>query len=844
MKKIIIMLASLAIIISLNGCGEEPQSQFGPEWTPEQTQGFINRTSNEEMAYAGPFYFGNYDGINEESVSYSQMRNAKADEIIEVIDESIDILIALDTKLKQERDIFAWYIGQIQEIDESTMSWTDKLLRATNPSHLSEGLSNLILVQRKADDLPKSADWGFLQFQKFGGIVDLTDGYTYEAGSLMSRATALYYMLEVDQNTAYQDLNKEFISKLDPISEEINSLLNDLYRYNATVNYGQQLLVTGDYYFAEDSLEIIDSEIAKAKTSFEEYQGTNELLSEELLNLFKTKLAYLEDKRTVIATYLESIPKEELLFTFEEETASIIPTAYAKRNKTTWFNNPIKKAYDTAKFAKDMTFAAVRVAGQEAKKLYDKSGAHEALKDGAQILNVGLEYTNSTVEVTIYGIQGVYYQDMSWEDFKKKIKDENNEIHDRFVKGKLGKEQWDEVIRQVDNVQNSTKRFIDDTGELAGLTISIVTGSGKAGNFVTKVTKNVGNEAKALIDTTTNFTKNIAIVMHPETSKEDTRKALLDLYTALKATRGEDGKFVDVELPDIKEIVKSETFKELGLTKDEEKTLVEQYKEVFKEELKKEEEKQTRSANVRKILTNPELTDEEIVDQIMAEITRDLPPLKKKEKEKDTNDSDGDGIENEYDNCEKTSNSEQTDTDLDGIGDACDPDCSGDIDGDEVCNEHDNCPKVSNPDQIDNDDDGKGNECDFDAPTLAEIAGEWPGTMTVDDIIINEEFRAQGEAEGCDFSELDKQKGQKKPATFNIVPSGENAGVIKTVNEDGEEESIPFTYVDGKMKAGLSQEDMSYEINLDFSSGKAVGSLDVSAFEGNVEIDGTVELER
>jgi hypothetical protein len=49
------------------------------------------------------------------------------------------------------------------------------------------------------------------------------------------------------------------------------------------------------------------------------------------------------------------------------------------------------------------------------------------------------------------------------------------------------------------------------------------------------------------------------------------------------------------------------------------------------------------------------------------------------------------------DNCPNVSNPDQTDTDDDGIGDACD-----------------NCPTVSNPDQADFDHDGIGDACDPD----------------------------------------------------------------------------------------------------------------------------------
>ena len=62
------------------------------------------------------------------------------------------------------------------------------------------------------------------------------------------------------------------------------------------------------------------------------------------------------------------------------------------------------------------------------------------------------------------------------------------------------------------------------------------------------------------------------------------------------------------------------------------------------------------------------------------------------------------------DNCPKTPNASQADTDQDAIGDACDDD----KDGDRAKDTTDNCPGVFNPLQKDADGDGDGDKCDDD----------------------------------------------------------------------------------------------------------------------------------
>ena len=73
-------------------------------------------------------------------------------------------------------------------------------------------------------------------------------------------------------------------------------------------------------------------------------------------------------------------------------------------------------------------------------------------------------------------------------------------------------------------------------------------------------------------------------------------------------------------------------------------------------------------------------------------------------------DADGDLIDDRVDNCPSVPNFDQTDTDRDGLGNACD----SDDDNDTVPDASDNCPLVPNPDQRNTDGDGQGDACDSD----------------------------------------------------------------------------------------------------------------------------------
>ena len=86
-------------------------------------------------------------------------------------------------------------------------------------------------------------------------------------------------------------------------------------------------------------------------------------------------------------------------------------------------------------------------------------------------------------------------------------------------------------------------------------------------------------------------------------------------------------------------------------------------------------------------------------------------------------------------------------------------------------------------------------------PELEDIKGTWPaGSMTVSEVLVSPEFRANAQKEGCNIEEIEAQKGKKQSLQMSVHPQSAQGGYIMIAAPGEKPQKLPFTYEEGQMK--------------------------------------------
>lgn len=724
MKKLILFGLLLATV-SFAGCflskdkTLQQSSDFDNNflWTPELINQYTSQENYDKLSYAGPFYSGVFDGIQKTSQEYSKLRKEKVIEIKIFMSDALEKINAIETKAKEIVDLKKWHINElINKQPELSNSLNDFMLDE-NFDEIIADIANLNSLEKSTKNLPESTEKGFFEYMIFEEIFRITDELTKNLAKNSADLGFLYVLAENSDGDLLQ-VNQELKNQIDQLEKSINSLVEDVYYLLAVLSYGEKVLYTSDYYYAKSAVEFIDEQLSILDDSLKNYNKSQKSgVSPLIVEVIQNKYQQYSENNALLKKYLEENSNNILLISalsLEENFVSdFMPKVYAY--ETSFFKSlhvNFEEAIKKAKNVKSFIGTGFTLAAEETRKLYDKSGGHELVKDTGQIIGAGLEALNSSVELSVDSIQGVYFQDTSFADIKKNAEQRKTNLYEKFVRGQLGTDQYNNILTTVKSEQEKLTRVIDKSSEALGAVVDVgvgtTTGSFQlgrtAGRYTTDISKNIFKEATAGIDECLNVTKNAVVVLHPDTSKEDTLNAMIELGLTVKdrlteKSDEEESSIADKVVEKIKEDTGIDKIEELGkpLTNTEKylQGLKDSLKDEFYQSARSEFTKETKN-NIKVVTTGLKKefddlpTEQELLEELFALIDKELEKTSSSP-EKDNlvdnsetknepiveeiiqvSDIDEDGIPDEIDNCVTVFNPDQANIDNDEFGDACD----------------------------------------------------------------------------------------------------------------------------------------------------------------------------
>lgn len=460
------------------------------EWTDNLREDYIDQETWSELSYAGPFYFGRFEGISEYTKKYSQARNWRTGEIIKVMHTTVDDFNDLEQKMIEMRGTLDWYVFKIIALEPSVQEPLLEMIDESNIiAFLNKGkIEYLNALNEQCKDVPKTAEEGFLCYSLHAGIQDMVLSYNEEVNEINTSLATLYLYLEHDVDI-YQDLNKDLDKQMNPLMDDVNELMHTLYYKGSSLVYEERVLMTADYYFARDVVDSSKEQLADLEDAIDNYDADKESVGKE-------ELAYLEAVRASLEDYTEEF--EHALDTIDEDTlvsadelsfddSYIIPRVYAIGNPFTWLGSKVKGAatgaLDLTKAGANMAWSATKSTASAVKDI--TIGTVKTIGTG---VGATLDAVDATVKTTIDTSLNVYYG-MDSEMIMNDIKNNYGQVVQNFKDGKSGSEIYQNGVKVLESAEDVPKLLLEKTigdgyttrvlGFVAKTSIGFVTGAAK-----------------------------------------------------------------------------------------------------------------------------------------------------------------------------------------------------------------------------------------------------------------------------------------------------------------------------------------------------------------------------
>lgn len=786
----------------------------------------ISLTENDTLdvvAMAGPLYLGRSDYPHQPALKkFREMKAVLVGEIISAVSQLEADAESYSAGLKTLKDQYVDFLG-------ATLEQNNKLARQMKDLAKDVVVSEVryvsdfaqfrsIVPDLAADEAVKA----HLQYQQVYLALDGVAALTEDTAQTVNGLLALEKALETSDSLEMQAIGGKIESAVADSVDELGEKLVALQEEALQINFLLKRIETAEYYLGLASVQYLEEELSALKPLLAGMETNGELLAQEDLDFIKELAGSYELMIGEMKEALGGIDQNSLLVavrTREGGEFRLVPVAYAQekgylestKDMFVFIGQATGEGLsDLGKFTWETTKSTYNAATTVAGVTLDTLAA--GTKSGADII-YGVANGNSAGEIGD-----------SIKDNFKKIKDN----YDAGASGseilRTGREYFEGAEKVGGEVSEAAVEQVMGKGWtswMAGhagrLTVNIFTSFGKGVTRVADKKATAGEIAEGALDIGMSFIGGSKAIMSgsqvfkgsKESLKLAGKKGINYLGKILHGGDLKKLKGITAELLSKTKLTPSEVTKLLS------NSLSVEIKEMIMEELK---------------ATGKRL-NKEILD-LLAKSGKTILSNATSGARQAFKDFVREGFENSLNGVK------------DAIVAALGKSVGGYIDN-LLATATDDMIKAIVKDYIDK---GKIPGVSV-APDLKDLAGTWSaGSMTVTEVEISEAFRKQAEAEGCDLSEVENQKGKKQEMSLTLNPKTETAGEVILKFADGDAQTFPFTYEDGVIKGEMNEKEakLSVDMNVSEEDGKyrTEGGLNIDYGNGGVKIKAETSAEK
>lgn len=511
----------LFVLFFLSSCGavQEKKVVLTPAtmWTQESIPLYLAEPTPQSIAGSGVFSFGEFTGFDEKTRAYTTARKEKVTEMVRFLDQfSLDATrmsqILPSIRAAALRSEFLALLVYPEESSAILSLSKEQMLQSLMTER--QGLLYREVHEARIAATSEEARAGLLQTEYVLASI-FADMTTSEIEHTYKAAKTLLVAASVEGNALKKTLAQEIERNMGEIPKDSGAVLLSMHRSLGLLAYGEKVLITADYAFAQEVLESLPAQIAQVKEALA--KGTRSVYaSPQVMEFVPLLTKEMEERMQVLSYYVKEYDASRLLSTpvhLSENT--MVPYAHAGvRDSLSWLGGKLSDAtgvvVDVAKSGAVLTWDATKDLAIAGKDL-----AVATAKTGGKIIGAGLDVVDASVKSTFDTAVNVAYLEKP-STILTQIKENYVASYERIKDGHGGAAIFSQAKAYMEGSEEAAQHMAEKVVSLTPL-----------GKGITSTT--IGYIAKTTTGFFTGTAKDMYDVLNPDSSEEDTLMGMLGL---------------------------------------------------------------------------------------------------------------------------------------------------------------------------------------------------------------------------------------------------------------------------------------------------------------------------